>query len=239
MSPLTYSPNLLPAVELNPDQPPQASIIWLHGLGADGHDFVPIVQELDLPAGIPVRFIFPHAPEQAVTINGGYIMRAWYDIRTPDLQQQEDAAGIRASAAAVTRWIQHEQTAGIPAARIFLAGFSQGGAIALYTALTQPAKLGGVIALSTYLPLADSLAASLQGRDTGQLPVFMAHGTQDTIVPFSAGKASAQQLQEWGYTVDFHTYAMAHSVNEGEISAISTWLNAQLTRGITQEAKAF
>ena len=217
------SPNLLPAIELNPPSAPQASVIWLHGLGADGYDFVPIVAELALPADAPVRFVFPHAPQQPVTLNGGYIMPAWYDIRTTDLQQDEDEPGIQQSAAALQTWIEHEMALGITPERILLAGFSQGGAIALYTGLTFPQKLAGIMALSTYLPLPERIKQQ-RSNHVKDLPVFVGHGTADTVVPLRAGETSAALLQELGCTVSLHRYNMAHSVNQEEIGDIRSWL---------------
>ena len=216
-------PNLLPAVELNPAAEPQACVIWLHGLGADGYDFVPIVEELDLPDEAAIRFVFPHAPKQPVTINGGYIMPAWYDIRTPNLRQQEDETGIRESVAALNAWIDHEAALGIPASRILLAGFSQGGAIALFAGLTYPARLAGIMALSTYLPLPQQLSHDHSPYTSG-LPVFVGHGNADTIVPPEAGVSSAAVLQGMGCDVSLHRYDMAHSVNQEEIRDIRSWL---------------
>lgn len=217
------SPNLLPAIELTPASPPRASVIWLHGLGADGYDFVPIVEELALPADLPVRFVFPHAPKQPVTINGGYIMPAWYDIRSPDLQQEEDEKGILQSAAALQTWIEHEMTLGIAPERILLAGFSQGGAIALYTGLTFPQKLAGIMALSTYLPLPERIKQQCSDH-VKDLPVFVGHGSADNIVPLSAGENSAALLQQLGCSISLHRYNMAHNVNQEEIGDIRSWL---------------
>lgn len=200
---------------------PQYSIIWLHGLGADGHDFVPIADELELPA--PVRYVFPHAPMRPVTVNGGFVMRAWYDIAGQSIDAQQDAAGIRASQSLVETLIAQEVAKGIATHNIFLAGFSQGGAIALHTALRQNALLGGVLALSTYLPLAESASSELL-EQTKKTPVFMAHGRSDLVVPYSLGVTSRDALLKFGYAVEWHEYAMQHSVCEEELRDIEAWL---------------
>jgi phospholipase/carboxylesterase len=215
------------AVTLTPDVAPTATVIWLHGLGADGHDFVPLVPELQLPAKLAVRFIFPHAPQRPVTLNNGYVMRAWYDIKGVSLQSEQDAVGIGASEQLVQQLIQTELDAGIAAQRIVIAGFSQGGAIALHTALRYPQRLAGVMALSTYLPLHDTLAseASAANRD---VPILMAHGVQDPVVPLQLGKLSLDVLQTNGYAVDFRRYDMPHSVCMEEVRDISSWLSRVL-----------
>jgi len=213
----------LDAIEITTGESPDLAVIWLHGLGADGHDFGPIVPELRL--GLPVRFVFPHAPVRPVTINGGMAMRAWYDILGFDRQAKEDAAGIRASAAAVTELIERELARGIASNRIVLAGFSQGGAIALQTALREPRPLAGVLALSTYLPLAATLAAERSEANAG-IPIFMAHGTADTVLPLSLAESSRRSLEGLGYAVDWHAYSMPHSVCVEEIGAIGAWLAA-------------
>jgi phospholipase/carboxylesterase len=212
--------DLLDPIEIETTPAPTASIIWLHGLGADGHDFEPIVPELGLPKSTAVRFIFPHAPVRPVTINGGARMRAWYDV-TPDGQQ--DAGGIRASQAHVEALITRERTRGIAAGAIVLAGFSQGGAMALQTGLRHPERLAGILALSAYLPLPDALAqeASTANRD---LPIFMAHGTQDPVIPLSWAKPSRDFLVGQGYAVEWHEYLMPHSVCAEEIADIGHWL---------------
>lgn len=202
---------------------PTASVIWLHGLGADGHDFLPIVPQLNLPQDLALRFIFPHAPKQAVTINGGYVMRAWYDIAHPDLTERQDDAGVRASQKLVLDLIEDEVNKGIKPQRIVLAGFSQGGAIALHTALRYPQRLAGIMALSTYLPLADSFSHEAHSSNHS-LPIMMAHGTQDPIVPISAAERSKQFLLRENYQVEWFTYPMAHSVCIEEISDIGDWL---------------
>lgn len=211
------------AVILTPAMPAAASVIWLHGLGADGHDFAPIVPELRLPETLAVRFVFPHAPHRPVTLNNGYVMRAWYDIKALGGQMQEDVTGINASEQRVRGLVQAELDAGISARRIVIAGFSQGGAIALQTALRYPQRLAGVMPLSTYLPLRDSLAkeASVANRD---LPIFMCHGRQDPVVPLQMGERSRDVLLALGYPVDFRLYDMPHSVCAEEIGDIRTWL---------------
>lgn len=213
------------AVIIEPAGRHRASVIWLHGLGADGHDFEPVAPELGLPAGAGARFIFPHAPFMAVTINGGQRMRAWYDIRSADLRQQEDAATIRASAELIERYIRAEQASGIPASRIILAGFSQGGALALHTGLRYAVSLGGIIALSTYLPLPEQLRAEATDANRAS-PVFMAHGRADPVIPLAHGQATAEALRQAGYAVDWHEYEMPHSVCPQEIMAIGAWLRA-------------
>lgn len=215
------------AVTLTPAAAPTAAVIWLHGLGADGHDFVPIVPELRLPGALAVRFVFPHAPHRPVTLNNGYVMRAWYDIKGLALQAEQDAVGIRASEQRVGELIQAELAAGIPAQRVVIAGFSQGGAIALQAALRYPQRLAGVMPLSTYLPLHDSLAAeaSAANRD---LPILMCHGRQDPVVPLQLGERSRDVLLKLGYSVDFRTYDMPHSVCAAEVSDIAAWLSQRL-----------
>jgi phospholipase/carboxylesterase len=214
---------LLDSIEIETGPAPSLAVIWLHGLGADGRDFEPIVPELRLST--PVRFIFPHAPVRPVTINGGMAMRAWYDILGFGRTAAEDSAGIRASAVAVTALIDREVARGIPTERIVLAGFSQGGAVALHTALREPRALGGVMALSTYLPLAGLLAAERSSANLG-LAIFMAHGTADNVLPLSLGESSRRTLEALGYAVDWHQYPMAHSVCGEEIAAIAVWLSA-------------
>jgi phospholipase/carboxylesterase len=214
---------LLASIEIETAAKPTASIIWLHGLGADGNDFVPIVPELKLPPALALRFLFPHAPVRKVTINNGVAMRAWYDITAADLNSRADIAGVRQSQAEVEALIAREKTRGMAASRIVLAGFSQGGVIALHTAIRHAERLAGVIALSTYLVLADRLEdeAAAANRD---LPIFMAHGTADPVVRFEWGDASRQKLVAAGYRVDWHTYRMEHSVCMEEIEAIGAWL---------------
>jgi len=205
------------AIQIETGPNPQAAVIWLHGLGADGHDFEPIVPELELEQ--PVRFVFPHAPIRPVTINQGMRMRAWYDI----LQLgggPEDEAGLRASQKLTEELIRAQ---GLPASRVVLAGFSQGGAIALLTGLRYPERLAGVMALSTYLPLAGTLAAerSAANRET---PLFMAHGRYDDLIPMQRAQASREYLQKLGYAIEWHDYPMPHSVCAPEIADISSFL---------------
>lgn len=216
---------ILPHITLESGKQPQHSIIWLHGLGADGQDFVPIVGELNLP--VAIRYIFPHAPQRPVTINGDFVMRAWYDIASDDIGARQDATGIRASQASIEALISQEVARGIAPNNIFLAGFSQGGAIVLHTALRQTTPLGGVLALSTYLPLADTVAHEAQAgaRTT---PIFMAHGRSDTVVPYASGAASRDALLKLGYAVKWHEYAMPHSVCEAELRDIEAWLCGEL-----------
>lgn len=216
---------ILPHIALESGRQPQHSIIWLHGLGADGQDFVPVAGELNLP--VAIRYIFPHAPQRPVTINGGFVMRAWYDIAHPSINAQQDEEGINDSRVAVEALIAQEVARGIAPGNIFLAGFSQGGAIALHTALRQAVPLGGVLALSTYLPLAESITdeASAHARQT---PIFMAHGRNDPVVSYALGAASRDTLLELGYTVEWHEYGMPHSVCEEELRDIEAWLTRQL-----------
>jgi phospholipase/carboxylesterase len=216
----------LETLEIETGGNPRSSIIWLHGLGADGHDFEPIVGELALPAA-PVRFVFPHAPMQPVTINGGMVMRAWYDIVSQDLTRREDAAGVRASQGLLEALIAREAARGSPAHRIVLAGFSQGGAIALQTGLRHRERLAGIMALSTYLPIADTLAAEADPANGG-LPVFYAHGTQDPVVPLARAESSRALLASLGYPVEWHPYAMPHAVCAQEIDDIGDWLRRVL-----------
>ena len=215
--------SLLPYVEIESAPQPTAAVIWLHGLGADGHDFASLVPELDLSGCPPIRFVFPHAPSMPVTVNGGYVMPAWYDILGPNLISQQDAAGIQASERAIVALIAHEVARGIPADRIVLAGFSQGCAMALHTGLRLPQHLAGIMALSGYLPLADRLAAERHPANT-QTPVFMAHGTQDPVVVIARGEASRDTLAALGQPVAWHSYPMPHSLHPQEIADISAFL---------------
>lgn len=212
---------------------PRCSVIWLHGLGADGHDFEPIVPELDLPQEIGIRFVFPHAPMRPVTINGGMTMRAWYDIRTFDREGPQDEAGIRESATLLERLIERERQRGSDYMRIVIAGFSQGGAIALHTALRFPQRLAGLMALSTWLPLAQSFREEVAERSSGgahELPIFMAHGSFDPVLPIEFGKTSRDTLRHAGFSVEWHEYPMGHAVCAEEIGAIRRWLSRVLTR---------
>jgi phospholipase/carboxylesterase len=221
----------LETVEVETGARPLASILWLHGLGADGHDFEPIVRELDLRDQLAIRFVFPHAPLRPVTINNGMVMRAWYDIVSFDRDGLQDEASIRASAAALRSLIEREHERGIAYERIVVAGFSQGGAIALHEGLRFPHRLAGIMALSTYLPLAATLQAEvLEGRRTepAALPVFMAHGLYDPVLPFDFGRLSRDALESAGFNVEWHEYPMPHAVCPDEIAAIRRWLLAVL-----------
>ena len=216
-------------VELETGANPLGSVIWLHGLGADGHDFEPIVPELRLPDSMPLRFVFPHAPVRPVTVNGGMAMRAWYDIVSLDKAGRGDDAGIRESSSLLDALIRREQDRGIDAAKIVLAGFSQGGAIVLHNALRTPLKLAGLMALSTYLPLMNTIEAEVVGNPTAgdtSLPVFMGHGTFDPMIQCEGGRESADVLEKLGYTVEWHDYPMAHAVCPQEIVDISNWLQS-------------
>jgi len=210
-------------IETGRDEP-QGSVIWLHGLGADGHDFEPIVPELRLPEEFGVRFIFPHAPMRPVTINGGMKMRAWFDILSLDRDGLADEAGVRASTGILEDLIRREQDRGIDASKIVVAGFSQGGAIAIHAALRSKQKLAGLMALSTYLPLASEL-----GDEVVKLPIFMAHGTFDPVLPMALGRESADLLLAKGLDVEWHDYPMAHAVCAEEIEDIRRWLLAVYT----------
>jgi phospholipase/carboxylesterase len=216
----------LPPIEIETGRNPRFAVIWMHGLGADGNDFVPIVDELSLPPG-PIRFVFPHAPLQPVTINGGYVMRAWYDIGYQDLALKEDEKGVRESQRTIEQLIEREITRDIPAGRIALAGFSQGGAIALQTALRHPVRLAGVLALSTYLPLPDKLVFE-RSEANEDLPIFMAHGIEDPIVPLKLAQSSCTRLLTAGYPVEWHEYSMTHTVSREEMGDIGKWMQRVL-----------
>jgi phospholipase/carboxylesterase len=226
--------SILPNITLDTGSNPQHSIIWLHGLGADGEDFVPIAEEMELP--VAVRYIFPHAPMRPVTINGGYVMRAWYDILiaatsaelSANIGRNEDVEGIRDSQAEVEKIITQEKQRGVAAKNILLAGFSQGGAVVLYSGLRHKEQLGGILALSTYLPLAQSLQAEADAA-AKHTPIFMAHGRADPVIPCDFGHASAQELLRQGYALEWHDYAMPHSVCPEEISDIEQWLKRKLS----------
>lgn len=204
------------------------SVIWLHGLGADGHDFEPIVPELQFRQKASTRFIFPHAPVRPVTLNMGYEMPAWFDIFAIAEAAQQDEAGIREAADSIHDLIEQEHARGIPHEHIVLAGFSQGGALALFQGLRNPQRLAGILAMSTYLPLSDQLASELIPANL-QTPIFMAHGTQDPVVPISLGQLSRQKLQQLGCAVQWQDYPMQHSVIPEEIDDISHWLEQVLT----------
>jgi phospholipase/carboxylesterase len=220
----------LPHVELVTGADPVATVIWMHGLGADGWDFVPIVRELPMPEDLPIRFIFPHAAERPVTINNGHVMRAWYDIAMTDIARLPDERGIRESQAQVERLIAREKDRGMPAGRIVLAGFSQGGAMALQAGLRHAERLAGIMALSSYLLLEDSLEreASAANRLT---PILMVHGTQDPVIPVQLAERSRGILESRGYRVQWHTWPMPHSVCAEEVLAIAEFLMEALGAG--------
>jgi phospholipase/carboxylesterase len=218
---------LLQCVEVQTSPSPGATVILLHGLGADGYDFVPVVRELETHGAPSARYVFPHAPTMPVTINGGYVMRAWYDILGTDLVRREDERGIRASQGMVEALIEREVARGVARSRIVLAGFSQGGAITLHTGLRQPQPLAGLIALSCYLPLAESFSKEAAAASKG-VPVFLAHGTQDPVVPLARGAASRDALKAAGYAVEWHDYPMPHSVSAEEISDIAAFMQRVL-----------
>lgn len=217
----------LQSITIEPPNAANASVIWLHGLGADGHDFEPIVPELHLANDHGVRFIFPHAPIRPISINGGMEMRAWYDIADMELDRKVDKAGIRDSAQAVESLIDEEQNSGIDSTRIILAGFSQGGAIALDLGLRFASRLAGILALSTYLPLAESLGSEASDAQQ-QLKIFVGHGTHDPMVPEKLGQRTAQTLSSAGYAVEYKSYPMGHSVCAEEIRDVSQWMQARL-----------
>ncbi|MFZ2123166.1 MAG: dienelactone hydrolase family protein [Rhodoferax sp.] len=218
---------LLPHIQIETAPQPGAAIIWLHGLGADGHDFAGLVPELDLSGCPAIRFIFPHAPSIPVTLNGGYVMPAWYDILGADLIDRQDTAGIRASEQAITALIEREMARGIPASRIVLAGFSQGCAMALHTGLRFPQTLAGIVALSGYLPLAAQFAAERSAANA-HTPIFMAHGKQDPVVVPARGEASRDLLTRLGYPVQWHSYPMPHSLHPREVVDIGVFLGQVL-----------
>ncbi|HEY6239416.1 MAG TPA: alpha/beta hydrolase [Burkholderiales bacterium] len=218
-------PDSLDAIEIETGKHPSASVIWLHGLGADGNDFAPIVPELSLPKRA-IRFVFPHAPVQPVTINGGMRMRAWYDI-TDGAIRREDERGVRASQASIETLIAREKQRGTAPEQLVLAGFSQGGAIALQTGLRHPEHIAGIMALSTYVPIGEKLAmeANPANRD---VPIFMAHGTQDPVIPFGRAQESRALLQSLGYAVEWREYRMPHAVCPEELADIGAWLRKVL-----------
>jgi phospholipase/carboxylesterase len=213
----------LETLEIETAPEPTASIIVMHGLGADGRDFVPICDELDLSAAGPVRYVFPHAPVRPVTVNGGMAMRAWYDIFGTDLLRREDEAGLRASQLEIEALIARERSRGVPASRIVLMGFSQGCAMTLLTGLRHAERLAGLVALSGYLPLAASTAAERSAANQG-LPIFQAHGRIDPVIPLARAADSRDALQALGYAVEWHEYAMPHSVCAEEIGDLNRWL---------------
>jgi len=222
--------DLLETIEEETGPDPRWSVLWLHGLGADGHDFVPLVPELARPGWPSVRFVFPHAPVRAVTINAGMRMRAWYDIRDFDLANRADAEGVAVSTAQVGALLDREQARGIPPERTFLAGFSQGGAITLAAGLRRTRPLAGLIALSTYLPLAHDTAREIASAQAKSQPIFLAHGQSDPVIPVQAGEASGVLLRELGFDVTWKTYPMPHAVCQEEIRDLGDWLTRVFER---------
>ena len=219
----------LEAIELETGPAPVASVVWLHGLGADGHDFVPVVPALGLPASLPLRFVFPHAPMQPVTINGGMVMRAWYDVLGLGGERREDAAGVRASEQRIVALIDRERARGVAPSQIVLAGFSQGGAMALHPGLRHPERLAGIMALSCFLPLADTLEAEASPANR-EVPVFMAHGRGDELIPLAWATRARDVLLGLGYRVEWREYPMPHAVCGEEVGDIAAWLRGILDR---------
>lgn len=222
-------------VEIEPQSAAAWSVIWLHGLGADGHDFEPIVPELALPADAGVRFVFPHAPRRAVTLNGGLTMRAWYDLKSLDLADGEDVDGILDSAAILEALIARETERGIATGRIVVAGFSQGGAIALHAGLRHPQPLAGIMGLSTYLPLGDRLPAEIAEANR-ETPMLMAHGRQDPVIPIEGARRSFRRIADIRPAPEWHEYDMPHAVCPAEIADIRAWLTGITGRASTQPA---
>ncbi len=220
-------PDHLDAIEIETAPNPTAAVIWMHGLGADGHDFEPIVPELRLPASLPVRFVFPHAPLRPVTINQGHVMRAWYDIRALAGVRREDEAGVRQSARQIEALVERERQRGIAPGRLVLAGFSQGGAMALHVGLRHAERLAGVMALSCYLTLGDTLGteAAAANRD---VPIFWAHGVHDPMIPLAMAEHGRAQVAALGYSIEWHQYAIPHSVSAEEIADVARWLGRVL-----------
>ena len=214
-------------IEVETGTTPKFAIIWLHGLGADGNDFRPLVPELAIPDQFAVRFIFPHAPHRAITINGGMVMRGWYDIASTDIADREDAAGIEASAGIVEQLIAEQRQRGIASDHIILAGFSQGGAIALFAGVRHTQPLGGILALSTYMPLPGRAAAE-RHESNRDVPIFMAHGQYDPVVPLALGETSREMLGNMGYRIEWQTYPMQHSVSIEEVRDIGVWISQRL-----------
>jgi phospholipase/carboxylesterase len=223
---------MLETIELETGANPTAAVIWMHGLGADGNDFVPIVNELDLSGAPAIRFVFPHAPMMPVSINNGYVMRAWYDVSIGDLQtgaRRADETGVRRSQAQIGELIAREYGRKIPFKNILLAGFSQGGAMALHTGLRYPETLAGVLALSCYLPCTASFGAEAAPANVNT-PLFIAHGTHDPVVPYAMGRQSHDLLEKSGYAVEWHEYPMQHSVCLEEVRDIGAWITSVLRR---------
>ncbi|MEB0136348.1 dienelactone hydrolase family protein [Actimicrobium sp. CCC2.4] len=222
------TPPLLDCIILDTSPAPTAAVIWLHGLGADGNDFAPVVEELDLTGCPGIRFVFPHAPTMPVTVNNGYVMRAWYDILGTDLVRREDEAGLRKSQAAIEQLIAQQTAAGIPASRIVLAGFSQGCAMTLQTGLRHPKQLAGLLCLSGYVPLNAKLAEERHPANQ-HTPIFLAHGRSDPVIPFARAEQSRDLLLSLGYAVDWQAYPMQHSLCPQEIKDIGAWFQKTLT----------
>lgn len=217
--------SLLPCIVKEPPRSANAAVIWLHGLGADGNDFVPIIPELKLPAELAVRFVFPNAPSIPVTINNGYVMPAWYDITEIDIERKIDATQLIASAEKIRLLIDREIDRGIPSGRIVLAGFSQGGAVAYQTALTYMLPLAGLLCLSTYFATKDTITPNTANK---QIPIKICHGTMDPVVPVGQGKIASERLSDMGYTVEYSDYPMEHAVCPQEIADVSQWLQKVL-----------
>jgi phospholipase/carboxylesterase len=218
---------LLDAVQIETAPNPRAAVIWMHGLGADGHDFEPIVPELEVPRAFPIRFVFPHAPMRSVTINAGMVMRAWYDVAAESGVRREDEAGVRASAKAIEALIAREKGRGLAAGQIALAGFSQGGAMALHTGLRHAERLAGLLVLSSFLPLPHTLSAEISAVNR-DVPIFMAHGTRDPLIPLARARDSRDRLQALGHALEWHEYPIPHSVSAEEIRDLSAWLRRVL-----------
>jgi phospholipase/carboxylesterase len=221
----TDSPSGFETVERATAPDPRAAIVWLHGLGADGHDFEPVVPELGVPGGL--RFVFPHAPVRPVTVNAGFRMRAWYDISALDGRPPKDEAGFRASVAGVHALLDAEIAAGIPPDRVLVAGFSQGGSVALFAGLTYPARLGGIVGLSTWMPFADALEQERTAANA-DTPVLLGHGSLDPVVPEAGGRLAAERLRALGHPVEWHSYRMPHAVCQEEIDDLRRWLTQRL-----------
>jgi phospholipase/carboxylesterase len=219
--------DLLEAIEIETAPKPDAAVVWMHGLGADGHDFEPIVPELRLPAATRVRFVFPHAPLRPVTINQGHVMRAWYDVRALAGVRREDEPGVRQSARQIEALLARERQRGIVPGRLVIAGFSQGGAMALHVGLRHPDRLAGILALSCYLPLANAVDTELAPANR-DVPIFWAHGLHDPMIPQAMAEQGRAQLGELGFRIDWHQYPIPHSVSAEEIADVARWLERVL-----------